>query len=481
MNFRFIVIVLSALALMTSFITGYFYYSSLKHSATAIAHQHAGATLQEINGHISAFVFEQSKPVKILASMREAREFIREPNAKNLDTVNNILDQFDHAMDGSICFIMDPKGTIIASSNRSGKDHVVGANYSFRPYFQDALKGEPSIFLGFVTELDSRAVFNSYPIRNESGDSIIGVAVIRTTTDQFRQQILQTDKEIVMVVSPQGLIYLASDPEWKFKTFDQLSQDQEQAIISSRQFGKGPFLWSGLTQKDADLVTDLSGNQYLSEKLTLSSVPGGWNLFYLRDLKSLYKEVSEPFFSLTAYPIIPLGLFVVVTVIIVYVKASRDIFKAQLAELKLHESEQKLRSLYDRTPGMFMTLSPDFKIIYPNHHCLKMLGFKREEMTGKDLTEFLTEDSRRHFNDVVIKDLIAQGEVSSFIRLFKKDGAILDVQFCSTSERDGLGIIFRYPAVLEDITRLKQFEAELHNCRNQLKLCTDKPPTLQSN
>lgn len=161
MQFRTIVTVLCALVLLSLGVNGFFFYKALKESAFSEALKDAAATLQEINGHISSFVSDQVKPVKIMAALNEVKEFVRDPNKENLEKANVILDQFDASMEGSICFILDVNGTIIASSNRNGTDHLVGQNFAHLPYFRDSLKGESGIYLSVVPEISQRAVFNS--------------------------------------------------------------------------------------------------------------------------------------------------------------------------------------------------------------------------------------------------------------------------------------------------------------------------------
>lgn len=470
MHLRIIITVLCTLAFLSSAINVYFYYMALKDSVRSEALKEAELRLLGVSRDISAFVVEQNKPVKILAGLKEIKQFVQNPNDVDLHKVNLILDHFDESMEGSICFVMDLNGSILASSNRAGSDHLVGNNFSHIPYFVESLKGKPAIYLGLVTETGKRAVFNSFPIMNDRGDSIIGVAAIRTSVDYFRRQLVQTDEETVMAVSPSGIIFVSSDPKWRFKTLDKLSPEQSLNIVNSRQFGSGPFEWSGLTKKDGNLWIDQSGIQYLEYSISLVSLPG-WRLIYLRDMNTIYEQVVNPIFSLTTYPVIPLGLFVLVSVMILYKKASQDILQLHVAESRLRESEERFRELYDRTPGMLLAIDPDSKIIDVNNQLLKTLGYGREEVVGRKLTDFFTEDSGHRFNEMAASEFRTMENISEFpFQLKRKGGATVDILFSAVADRDGLGIVFRFICVLIDVTGHKQCEEELKALRKQLHI-----------
>lgn len=470
MNFRLIVIVLAALALMISAVNVYFQYTALKNSVQTEAVRDAEATLKEINGQISTFVAEQVKPVQILAGLPVVREFINAPTGANLEKVNVILDHFDKAMEGSICFLMDLKGTIIASSNRSGVDHLPGDSFFMLPYFQSAFKGQPGIYLGYVNELEQRAVFNSFPVMNESGDSVTGVAVIRTTVDNFRKQIHESGEEIILVLAPNGVVFAANDPAWRFTTFEKLSTEEEAVLVESGLFGKGPFKWSGLEKKNDNIFVDRTGSQYLGHVIPISSLDG-WKLVYLQNLNTVFKEINEPFFAVSNYPVVLTTLFVAVCVLIIYRKASRDILKRQVAEQALIESQEKHYNLYRHTPGMLHAIDSDGLILTVSDHWLKILGYSRDEVIGKNFSQFLSDHSRKNFEEVSFPELRNTMVLSNTsLQLKRHNGILMETLLSAAADRDGLGRIYRYLCVLIDITHQKRLETEVSTLRKLVRM-----------
>ena len=467
MNLRLIVIVLAALALMTSAVNVYFQYTALKKSVQSGALKEAEATLKEIDGQISTFVAEQAKPVRILAGLPVVGEFINDPTGANLEKVNVILDHFDKAMEGSICFLIDLRGTIIASSNRSGSDHLPGENLFSLPYFQSAFKGQAGIYMGYVKQLEQRAVFNSFPVMNEPGGLVTGVAAIRTTVDNFRKNIAQSGDEIILVVAPNGIVFASSHPAWRFTTFEKLSSAEEAGLVKSGLFGNGPFKWSGLEKKGKNIFVDRTGLQYLGSVIPISSLEG-WKLVHLENLNIVLSEINETFFAISNYPLISMTLFVAVCVLIIYRRASTDILKRQVAEQALLESQEKHRNLYRHTPGMLHAIDPDGVILTVSDHWLKTLGYSGEQVIGKNFTEFLSDHSRTNFQEVSFPQLRNAMVLSNTsVELKRHNGILMETLLSASADRDGLGRIYRYLCVLTDVTHQKRLETELSNVRKQ--------------
>ena len=127
MKLRVILLVLSLLAFLSASTGGYLYYSSLKKSAFKEAERQAVARVYAIKKNISFFLSENIKPVKALAGMEELRQTLAQPDDKNtLNNANIILDHFNYALEVEVCYLMDPAGNTIASSNRHALDSFVG-------------------------------------------------------------------------------------------------------------------------------------------------------------------------------------------------------------------------------------------------------------------------------------------------------------------------------------------------------------------
>ena len=473
MRLRIIVTVLSLLALMSSGIGGYFYYQALKDSAIAETRKGSESRAREVKARLSSFLVEQTKPLRTLAGLKEIRSAFSEPREENLNVANRILDHFNKSLDTSVCYLMDDDGVTIASSNRFQHDSFIGKSFSFRPYFQKAAIGIPSVYMGLGVESRNRGVYYSHPVFGDTDDQVIGVVVIKDTTDLIERELNKQDQEIIMLVDPNGLVFASSRPDWLFHTLESLSSEQTESILASKQFGTGPFPWIGLTGRNSNHLIDGQGHEYLSYRLPVDGFPG-WSVVYLQDLEAIYRGLTDPFYDLTSYPLLPLCVLVGLSVAILYKQASHDIIKRKIAEKALRESEERYRYLYNNTPGMLHSIDPQGRLISVSDYWLNTLGYIREEVVGKRLSEFLTEDSRKYADEIALNEFLDKGFLSDISYQFrKKSGETIDVLLSAIAERDSFGRVSRSLAVLVDVTEQKRAEAQLRITREQLRLYSE--------
>ncbi|MBK5094738.1 MAG: transcriptional regulator, partial [Deltaproteobacteria bacterium] len=147
MKLRIILLVLSFLALLSASIAGYQYYSSLKETAFKEAERQVAVQAERINNSLSSFLSENLKSVKALAGLQELEQALSGTDEAALAKANSILDHFQDSLDADVCYLMDRVGNTVASSNRNAPDSFVGRNFSFRPYWRQAIRGAPASYM----------------------------------------------------------------------------------------------------------------------------------------------------------------------------------------------------------------------------------------------------------------------------------------------------------------------------------------------
>ncbi len=469
MRLRIIVMVLSVLAFMSAATGGYLYYNTLKASAIAQAGKESASRAKDVRERFSSFLIEQAKPVKVLAKLEEIRLALSEPTQDTMAKADRILDLFNESLDTSVCYLMDLRGVTRASSNRDQPDSFVGKDFSFRPYFQEAVRGRPTIYMALGTASGRRGVYYSYPVLGEEGTTVIGVAVIKATIEPVEKELNQGHEEIILLTDPHGIVFVSTHRDWLFHSLTRLSSEEMLSISNSRQFGEGPFPWTGLEIKGEDRAIDQSGNEYLSYRMPVDGFPG-WSVVYLQDLAAMYKRLSDPLFGITTSTVLALCVLVGLSVSLLYRKASEDIVKRRLAEEALRESERRYRHLYHNTPGMLHSVDPEGRLVSVSDYWLDSLGYRRHEVIGKRLSDFLTQASRRYADEVVFPAFLEKGycrDVSYQFR--KKDGQTIEVLLSAIAERDVAGKVQRSLSVLVDVTEQKRAEEELRVTREQLR------------
>jgi len=145
-------------------------------------------------------------------------------------------------------------------------------------------------------------------------------------------------------------------------------------------------------------------------------------------------------------------------------------------ELKLKESEERFRSLYENTTiGLYRT-TPDGRILMANPALLKILGYSKFENLVKRNLEaegFEPNYSRKEFKEEMKK----KGQVIGLEAAWKrKDGSIVFIRESAKSFRDGKGNVLYYEGTVEDITKQKQVEIELRQSRELFHSVIDSLP-----
>jgi diguanylate cyclase (GGDEF)-like protein/PAS domain S-box-containing protein len=125
----------------------------------------------------------------------------------------------------------------------------------------------------------------------------------------------------------------------------------------------------------------------------------------------------------------------------------------------LQRSRERLRALYEGTPAMMMSLGPDGRIFSVSGLWLERLGWRREEVLGRLMTDFFDEPLRQRALEVDLPLLLEQGAGRDLeYRMIARDGTRLEVLVAATCEYDEDGVPVRLHAVLEDITRKRLAE-----------------------
>jgi len=120
------------------------------------------------------------------------------------------------------------------------------------------------------------------------------------------------------------------------------------------------------------------------------------------------------------------------------------------------------RNLYRATPAMLHTVDGDGKIVTVTDHWLQKLGYRREEVVGRPISDFFTDAGRAALSGERLQALISQGDFNNEERqLVRKDGRVLDLIVSAISDRDATGRVNRLLVASKDVTERNRAEREL--------------------
>jgi two-component system C4-dicarboxylate transport sensor histidine kinase DctB len=152
---------------------------------------------------------------------------------EEIDFLNRYLEKINNISNASDTYLMDSNGQTIAASNWSEKHPFVGQNFSYRPYFQEAMNGRLGRYFALGTTSSLRGYYFAYPVRQH--DKILGVLAIKINIDAVENN-WGHEEQTFLVTDPHGVIFLSTNRDWRFRTLAPLSQEVYQSVMDSRRY-----------------------------------------------------------------------------------------------------------------------------------------------------------------------------------------------------------------------------------------------------
>ncbi|OWG19291.1 Aerobic respiration control sensor protein ArcB [Delftia sp. K82] len=172
---------------------------------------------------------------EVLALDAQLRAALTHPlSPAEVDALNRKLEQANGASQSSTLTLIDRHGTALAASNWRETRSNVGVDYSFRPYVQQALSRGSGRFYGIGLTTGLPGYFLSQAILDEQ-NAVAGLVVIKIALLELEREWLQTP-DVVMASDEHGVVFLASQPDWRYRLLSPLSPIDEADLAATRQY-----------------------------------------------------------------------------------------------------------------------------------------------------------------------------------------------------------------------------------------------------
>ena len=241
----------------------------------------------------------------VLARNADVRAMLEDDAAP--DRVNRYLESLNNEAASDALYIMNAIGDTRAASNWREPLTYVGRNYGFRPYFTDAKAGLNGRFFAIGATTGEPGYFMSYPIRK--GELFIGAAVVKVDLTPLQDD-WREGGETVLVSDRNGVLFLSSRNDWRYRTLAPLSDAQLTLILAGRQYGRQtleilPIETDEVLAQGQRLVR-YEGEGYLMLSRTLSGM--GWQLHHLFPLAPVRERVQATAITGTVLALLILAL-----------------------------------------------------------------------------------------------------------------------------------------------------------------------------
>ncbi len=481
MKLRSILVILSLLAFFSTIAGGYFYYSSLRNAFFDSAEQDAITHVHTTNNLISQYLADYSRIAEILSSLPEIQAALENPQTDTLREANGVLDHFQKGARVNVCYLMDRTGVTIASSNRFAADSFVGKDYSFRPYFQEAMSGRNGVYLALGVTSGKRGFYFSHPVYGSDSGIPVGTAVVKGSAEGIVKRLLRKtgashrlQKAVLFIVDPLGVIFFSDQPDYLFKTLWETSTLEEQKIAETRQFGKGPWIWSGFTRLNNARAENASGETYLMYQEPIEHLPG-WKIIHLSNLDAISSLIENPLLKIVGYLVIGLCVLIGAAIFLLNNLAHAEIRKRREVEASLKESEARLRTIIEHSNELFYIHDTAHRLTYASPGSTEMLGYSPEEMLTK-WTELGTENPINQKGLEITERAIQTGEKQDpyLLELRKKDGTPVLLQIDESPFKNAEGKVIGISGAARDVTEKIKAEKALQESEERYRILVEE-------
>ena len=455
MGARSKIYLLSMILTLIVIVAGWFATDYLGDKARQEIIREGQASVFTLSVYVSTTINVIENAVKALADSPWIAPALLSKGEQDIENANSVLDRYSSNFT-SISYLMDADGMTVASSNRKYPDSFVGKSYSFRPYFQQAVKGRSGRYFAMGITSGKRGFYASYPVQNYSGE-VIGVVTMKKDIDEIEN--FFSKYPFCFLISRDGIVFLSSTPAMVANSLLPLDKAVQEALIASRQFGD-KISEAVIKKEIADgAEVALEENDFFVSRKVIDS--DGWSIVLLTptDRIRLYRLIG-------ILATLSVSFFIMVFSGIIYVTdRSKDV---------LRQSEESKRLLLNAVGDGIFGVDTTGRITFVNPAALRMLGFAEEEMLYQNLHS-LIHHSHEDGSNYPIEDCpmaasytyAAGSHIAGSKVLWRKDGGSFPVDYSSMPIiKDGkvMGTVLSFT----DISERKRAEEALLENRRQL-------------
>ncbi|MDT8992512.1 PAS domain S-box protein [Curvibacter sp. APW13] len=386
----------------------------------------------------------------------------------------------------SVLYLMNAHGVTLHASNWERPDSFVGKDYSARPYFTEAMRGQVGLFYAVGKDTGEPGLFLAAPVHR--GAAVLGVVAVKVSLGEI--EATWRDAGTPLVLSDAfGVVFLGSAPpfgdlglgkERRYVRTRALTASQDQWLQDHYVYGRKTHLepapWAAQPDTAADGFYFVTGPQPGAPRFLALDHPVfdaadsfhtlGWTLTVMADYGSVVRERNSAWLSasLAAALLAMAGL---------YWQARERRFRevrqaSQELERRVQERTQELGDAHAFRKAMEDSLLVGMRardleghIIYVNPAHAQITGYSADELLGKlpPYPYWHPQDVERHWHN---SDAALQGKADLTgweSRLRHKDGHDVYTMVYTAPLIDAQGQHRGWMSSVVDISQQKQSEA----------------------
>lgn len=157
---------------------------------------------------------------------------------KVVASLNGKLESLANQTDAAEIYVIGRNGHTLAASNWREPGSFVGQNFSFRPYFRNALTGGTAELFAVGTVTGRPGFFIARRI--DEGARALGVIVVKIDFSDMEAQ-WSRGSGPTMVAESHGVVIITGRRSWRFRALHTLSASEREDLRRTMQFGSLPL------------------------------------------------------------------------------------------------------------------------------------------------------------------------------------------------------------------------------------------------
>lgn len=301
-----------------------------------------GSQLQLYAQSLRTLVERFSSVPEVLALDSDIRSLLRAPDDLQLRKALNLrLERLNAAAGSTVLYLLDTEGVTLAASNWRDWSSFVGANYAFRPYFQNAVRDGGARYFAVGVTTGIPGYFLSHVVRDEDG-TLLGVLVVKLELEELQREWVE-QPGVLLVADSHQVAILSNRPAWRFRTLGELDEQGRSELVDVRKYAEESLKPVAIRiQRQLDAHTAWAhmdgpdgSRDYLWQRLELAAE--GWVLHLLSEPANL--AIARRISSLAAA-----GAWMALVFLLLFLNQRRKNQRLQASIRERLEREVELRT-----------------------------------------------------------------------------------------------------------------------------------------
>ncbi|MBL4822966.1 MAG: sensor histidine kinase [Colwellia sp.] len=173
----------------------------------------------------------------VLAKHPLLNKVLHEPDNANRKNLNLLLEEIGSVTQASDIYLIDKTGLTLSSSNWQSERTFIGTDFSFRPYFKQAIQGQSARYYAVGLSSNKRGYYFAAPVISKG--EVIGVIAVKTSIDEIESQHKEAVGDIdynFLIVAPDDVVFISDKSEWRLKTIGSISDRKAQKLKYSPRY-----------------------------------------------------------------------------------------------------------------------------------------------------------------------------------------------------------------------------------------------------